>query len=190
MQCHPALWQEVGFCVPSLCCMEVALYPPLSQHALWCPCKRWSPPPTVRQFGPPGASEDRVKGPLQLSATSLHDCCFLKAVNGVWQVALFSEEVPVVPLHPLQHKQLKRECEYLNATEYSNHLTLKTNDDPTKCKPHRMACRCRILWQPCSLRVPLHHHSSSSILHRGNHKCRYHYVTFSLSHIVVRMNLV
>ena len=31
-------------------------------------------------------------------------------------------------------------------------------------------------------RTPQHHHTSSSMLHAGNHTCRYHLFTFSASH--------
>lgn len=60
----------------------------------------------MSRFGPPGAGENRVKGPLPLSATRLHDCLSAKAASGSQQAALFSEEVPVAALRPLQHKQL------------------------------------------------------------------------------------
>lgn len=52
-------------------------------------------------FAPPGAGKNML-----LSATCLHDWFFLKAVGGLSTVALFSEEVPVVALSPLQHNQL------------------------------------------------------------------------------------
>lgn len=101
MQCHPALWQEVGSYVPSLYYKREALCPPLSQHALQARCKWRGPPPTVSWIGPLGAGEDML-----LSAVCLHDWFFLKAVGGLWTVALFSEEVLVVALSPLQHNQL------------------------------------------------------------------------------------
>ena len=53
---------------------------------------------------------------------------------------------------------------------------------------------CGMLWQPCWLCVPWirnnsqtvspakHHHTSSSMLHGGNHTCRDHPITYPASH--------
>lgn len=101
-------------------------------------------PPNVCWFGCPGTTENMVKRPRLLSATCLHGWFFLEAASGLWEVALFSEEVPFVPLSPLQHNQLEHEYYH---TQYYTYIHIYTTHNivaSEKMKPYGSIMKNRL----------------------------------------------